>query len=74
MWKWSNGPANLASITTHILFVCLGNICRSPAAEVVLRAEASEAGLDLEIDSAGMGEWHSGEPRHPPMVRASARV
>jgi protein-tyrosine phosphatase len=45
-----------------ILFVCLGNICRSPMAEGALRAEAARLGLDLTIDSAGTGNWHAGEP------------
>jgi protein-tyrosine phosphatase len=47
----------------RILFVCLGNICRSPMAEGVFRRTAAEAGLlDLfEIDSAGMGDWHKGQ-------------
>ena len=45
-----------------ILLVCLGNICRSPTAEVVLRAKAASAGLDIDIDSAGTGAWHAGEP------------
>ena len=45
-----------------ILFVCLGNICRSPLAEAALRARAAAAGLALEIDSAGTGGWHAGEP------------
>jgi protein-tyrosine phosphatase len=44
-----------------ILFVCLGNICRSPLAEAALRAEAARTGLDIEIDSAGTGGWHAGE-------------
>lgn len=52
-----------------ILFVCLGNICRSPLAEAALRARAEAAGLRLEIDSAGTGDWHSG---HPPDARAQA--
>jgi len=45
------------------LFVCLGNICRSPAAEGILRALAEEQGQDddLYIDSAGIGAWHVGE-------------
>lgn len=43
-----------------VLFVCLGNICRSPTAEAVFRARAVAAGLDVEIDSAGMGAWHVG--------------
>ncbi|MEI4486781.1 low molecular weight protein-tyrosine-phosphatase [Frigidibacter sp. MR17.14] len=54
-----------------ILFVCLGNICRSPAAEGAMRAHAARAGLDLALDSAGTGRWHVGEPPHPPMVAAA---
>lgn len=45
-----------------ILFVCLGNICRSPLAEAALRAEAQTAGLDIAVDSAGTGDWHVGSP------------
>ena len=45
-----------------VLFVCLGNICRSPLAEGALRAEARRLGLDLIVDSAGTGNWHAGEP------------
>jgi len=45
-----------------ILFVCLGNICRSPLAEGALRAEAQRLRLDLIVDSAGTGNWHAGEP------------
>lgn len=45
----------------RICFVCSGNICRSPTAETVLRALADEAGLDLDVDSAGTGGWHVGE-------------
>jgi len=50
--------------TRRILFVCLGNICRSPLAEGVFRHLAVEAGLDgrFEVDSAGTGAWHVGEP------------
>ena len=44
-----------------ILFVCLGNICRSPLAEAAFRHEAERIGLDAEIDSAGTGHWHIGE-------------
>ncbi len=44
-----------------VLFVCLGNICRSPTAEAVFRHKARLAGLDVEIDSAGTGGWHRGE-------------
>lgn len=42
--------------------MCLGNICRSPLAEALLRARAESAGLDLQIDSAGTGAWHIGKP------------
>jgi len=45
-----------------ILFACLGNICRSPLAEAAFRVRAAEAGLDVEVDSAGTGAWHVGEP------------
>ncbi len=51
------------------LFVCLGNICRSPLAEAALRAEAARHGLGIEIDSAGTGGWHAGDP---PDSRAQA--
>lgn len=49
---------------TRVLFVCLGNICRSPTAEVVFRATALRAGLAgrVQIESAGTGEWHVGNP------------
>lgn len=43
-----------------VLFVCLGNICRSPLAEGILRRKAKERGLDLETDSAGTGDYHLG--------------
>jgi len=45
--------------------VCLGNICRSPLAEGILREKARAAGLDWEIDSAGTNGCHTGEPPHP---------
>ncbi len=45
-----------------VLFVCLGNICRSPLAEAAFRREAELIGLDIGIDSAGTGHWHIGEP------------
>jgi protein-tyrosine phosphatase len=56
---------------TRILFVCLGNICRSPAAEGITRSMAAARGLALTFDSAGTGNWHAGEPPHPPMVAAA---
>lgn len=48
-----------------ILMVCLGNICRSPIAEGVLRKKAKENGLDWLIDSAGTNGYHIGEAPHP---------
>ena len=47
----------------RICVVCLGNICRSPMAEVILRDKLAEAGLagQVEVDSAGTGDWHLGE-------------
>jgi protein-tyrosine phosphatase len=47
----------------RVLFVCLGNICRSPTAEGVLRHKLSAAGLagHVEVDSAGTGDWHVGK-------------
>lgn len=44
-----------------VLVVCLGNICRSPIGEAVLRQVASERGVDIEVDSAGTGAYHVGE-------------
>jgi len=48
----------------HILMVCLGNICRSPIAEGVLRQKAAAAGLDWTIDSAGTEDYHIGKAPH----------
>lgn len=56
-----------------ILFVCLGNICRSPLAEGALRAEAQRRGLDLIVDSAGTGDWHAGEPPDERAVAVATR-
>jgi protein-tyrosine phosphatase len=55
----------------RILFVCMGNICRSPTAEGVMRRLIADAGLEgvVEVDSAGTGGWHAGEP---PDARATA--
>ena len=46
----------------HVLFVCTGNICRSPTAEGVLRHLAKEAGIGVHVESAGTGDWHVGQP------------
>jgi protein-tyrosine phosphatase len=53
--------------TQRVLFVCLGNICRSPTAEGVFQHMVDQAGADIEVDSCGTGGWHSGE-------RADARM
>jgi protein-tyrosine phosphatase len=58
---------------TSVLFVCLGNICRSPLAEAAFRAEAERLGLDVHIDSAGTGDWHSGEPPDRRAIAAAGR-
>lgn len=49
--------------TTKLLFICLGNICRSPAANAIMQKYVDEAGLSdkFEIDSAGIGPWHVGQ-------------
>jgi protein-tyrosine phosphatase len=59
----------------RILMVCMGNICRSPTAEAVLRAMVREAGLEgeIEVDSAGTGNWHAGEPPDRRATEAAAR-
>lgn len=51
----------------RLLFVCLGNICRSPMAEGVFRRVAEEEGVGhlFELDSAGMGDWHIGQAPDP---------
>ena len=59
----ADGPA--------ILFLCLGNICRSPLAEGAARAAFARAGLAATLDSAGTGDWHVG---HPPDARAQAEA
>jgi len=55
-----------------VLFVCLGNICRSPLAEGIMRARARERGIDLVVDSAGTGDWHVGEPPCEHSIRIAA--
>ncbi len=58
-----------------ILFVCLGNICRSPLAEGIMRAVVGEAGRDSDfvIDSAGTGGWHVGSAPDPRSIAVAAR-
>lgn len=52
--------------TIRVLFVCLGNICRSPMAEAVFRSLVAEAGFSdrIDVESAGTGSWHTGERPH----------
>ena len=52
-------------VGARVCFVCLGNICRSPTAEAVMRHLVAEAGLAdrIQVESAGTGDWHVGEPR-----------
>lgn len=56
---------------TKVLFVCLGNICRSPTAQVVFAQKATQAGLSVEVDSAGTGAWHLDEPPYGAMMKAA---
>jgi protein-tyrosine phosphatase len=60
-------------MTLSVLFVCMGNICRSPLAEGAFRAEADRRGLDVHVDSAGTGGWHAGEPPDRRARAAAAR-
>lgn len=55
------------------LFVCLGNICRSPTAEAVFRFKAKKAGHDFKVSSAGTGAWHEGEPPDVRSIKAGMK-
>jgi protein-tyrosine phosphatase len=63
-----------AASEVRILFVCLGNICRSPTAEGVMRGLVADAGLDgeIEVESAGTAGYHVGDPPDPRSVAAAA--
>ncbi|HEX6471362.1 MAG TPA: low molecular weight protein-tyrosine-phosphatase [Streptosporangiaceae bacterium] len=58
----------------RVTFVCTGNICRSPMAEAIFRAHAEEEGLDVEVDSSGLGPWHVGETADARTVAALRRA
>lgn len=58
-------------MTTRIMFVCLGNICRSPTAHGVFEGLARDAGLDVYVESSGTGGWHVGDP---PDARSAAEA
>lgn len=61
-------------MTHRILFVCLGNVCRSPTAEAVFRTFAARhPGLTVTIDSAGTSAWHVGQPPYGPMQQAARK-
>jgi protein-tyrosine phosphatase len=68
---WEHGSAEAPPRQLRLLFVCLGNICRSPTAEGVMRSLVRQAGLEqsIELDSAGTGSWHIGSA---PDERATA--
>jgi protein-tyrosine phosphatase len=59
----------------RVLFVCLGNICRSPTAEAVMRDLVRREGLEdvIEVDSAGTGDWHVGSPPDERSAAAAQR-
>jgi protein-tyrosine phosphatase len=59
----------------RLLMVCLGNICRSPMAEGALRARLQAAGLAdaIDVDSAGLGDWHAGDPPDQRAIACAAR-
>jgi len=63
----------LFEMTLRVLFVCLGNICRSPLAEGAFRREAERRGIDAEADSAGTGEWHIGSPPDTRAIAVAAK-
>jgi protein-tyrosine phosphatase len=69
------GRANGAAPPAFVLFVCLGNICRSPTAEGVLRAAANRAGLGrrIRVDSAGLGDGQIGSPPDRRAIQAARR-
>lgn len=76
--QWLTGMAAAAeasAVSTRILMVCTGNICRSPTAEGVLRSKLQQAGLQGQVlvDSAGIQGYHNSEPPDARAVRAAAK-
>lgn len=55
-----------------VLFVCLGNICRSPAGEGILKRIAEDRGLKIKVESCGIGDWHAGQLPDPRMQAAAS--
>lgn len=68
---WPSMEDGRSLLAMKVLAVCLGNICRSPAAEAAIREAAADAGVDIEVDSAGTGGYHIGEPPDERMRRAA---
>jgi len=70
-----NAADRIVEPAASVLFVCLGNICRSPTAEGVFRAAVEEAGLGRRIRtaSAGLGDWHVGSPPDRRAIQAARR-
>ena len=68
-------PVDAARTRRRVLFVCTGNICRSPLAEAVFKDLLERRGLDrrYEVDSAGTHGWHEGEPADPRTIKVGAR-
>ncbi len=60
-------------MTQSILFVCLGNICRSPLAEAAFRKECARAGVNMVADSAGTGDWHVGQEPDERAIAVAAK-
>ncbi|RDI97407.1 low molecular weight phosphotyrosine protein phosphatase [Dyella solisilvae] len=65
-------PSNDSPVS--VLFVCLGNICRSPLVEAVARQRCADAGLNVALASCGTGNWHVGKGADPRMLRAAAHA
>ena len=64
----------MSGCVVRVLFVCLGNICRSPTAEVVFRHASRKAGLTgMHVESAGLGDWHVGSPPDARAIRHAAK-
>ena len=63
------------TVVVKVLFICMGNICRSPTAEGVFRSIVENAGLrdEIEIDSVGTGSWHVGDPPDRRSQEAAAK-
>jgi protein-tyrosine phosphatase len=61
--EWLSGKDT--PMTIKVAMVCMGNICRSPMAEHVLRGKVQQAGLDVTVVSGGTGGWHIGKDAHP---------